>query len=73
MTLGGYIQKTAIFTPIGKEVQSLDVLVFVATAQSKYWLGHTPEKSIAKQVGMQSYIKGLEYITLLTKIKMIHS
>jgi len=50
MTLGGYRQQIATFHPSEKEIPSFPVLVFVATPQSKHWLGPACLQSIAKQV-----------------------
>lgn len=50
MTLGGYIQEFVTFHPTHKEIPPFPVLVFIATPQSKHWLGPTCESLIAKQV-----------------------
>ena len=50
MTLGGYIQKITTFIPVDAKFKPFPVLVFVATPQSKHWLGPACPSSIAKQV-----------------------
>jgi len=50
MTLGGYLQKISTFHPTEKEIPPFPVLVFIATHESKHWLGPACEASIAKQV-----------------------
>ena len=50
MTLGGYIQTITTFVPVDESFKPFPVLVFVATAQSKHWLGPACASSIAKQV-----------------------
>jgi len=67
MTLGGYIQKMTTFRPAEDDMQSFDVLVFVATPESKHWLGDEPEEKIAKQVVRSSGPSGhnVEYVLKL--------
>ncbi len=50
MTLGGYIQTITTFVPVDESFKPFPVLAFVATAQSKHWLGPACASSIAKQV-----------------------
>ena len=52
MTLGGYIQTITTFVPVDESFKPFPVLVFVATAQSKHWLGPACASSIAKQVNI---------------------
>jgi len=50
MTLGGYIQRISTFYPTSCSIPPFPVLVFIATPQSKHWLGPSSHRSIAKQV-----------------------
>lgn len=69
MTLGGYIQTITTFVPVDESFKPFPVLVFVATAQSKHWLGPACASSIAKQVVNSSGPSGhnVEYV-----IKLAH-
>jgi cation transport protein ChaC len=69
MTLGGYIQTITTFVPIDKAFKPFPVLVFVATAQSRHWLGPACSSSIAKQVVNSAGPSGhnVEYV-----IKLAH-
>jgi hypothetical protein len=50
MTLGGYLQRITTFHTMDGSRPPFPVLVFVATPQSRHWLGPAPLQSIAKQV-----------------------
>ena len=50
MTLGGYLQKITQFHATEKDIPPFPVLVFVATPQSKHWLGPADSHYLAKQV-----------------------
>jgi hypothetical protein len=50
MTLGGYLQQITTFHTMDGSRPPFPVLVFVATPQSRHWLGPAPLQSIAKQV-----------------------
>jgi len=67
MTLGGYLQKIVTFHPTEKEIPPFPVLVFIATPQSKHWLGPSCESLIAKQVVNSSGPSGhnVEYVVKL--------
>jgi len=69
MTLGGYIQQLTTFIPADPNFKPFPVLVFVATPQSKHWLGPACSSSIAKQVVSSSGPSGhnVEYV-----IKLAH-
>lgn len=69
MTLGGYLQQISTFHPSSSTLAPFPVLVFVATPQSKHWLGPAPHRSIAKQVVGSSGPSGhnVEYVLKLAK------
>lgn len=69
MTLGGYLQRIATFHPTEKQIAPFPVLVFIATPQSKHWLGPACESLIAKQVVSSSGPSGhnVEYVVKLAK------
>jgi hypothetical protein len=50
MTLGGYLQRITTFHTMDGSRPPFPVLVFVATPQSRHWLGPAPLDAIAKQV-----------------------
>jgi hypothetical protein len=55
MTLGGYLQRITTFHTMDGSRPPFPVLVFVATPQSRHWLGPAPLQSIAKQVLVVPY------------------
>lgn len=67
MTLGGYLQRITTFHTMDGSRPPFPVLVFVATPQSKHWLGPAPLETIAKQVVNSSGPSGhnVEYVLRL--------
>jgi len=68
MKLGGYEQQMTTFTPVDDDMKPFDVLVFVATENSRHWLGEAPEEDVAKQVVNSSGPSGhnVEYVLKLS-------
>jgi len=69
MTLGGYLQKITQFHATEKDIPPFPVLVFVATPQSKHWLGPADSQYLAKQVVSSSGPSGhnVEYVIKLAQ------
>jgi len=69
MTLGGYTQQITMFTPAEEGATPFPVLVYVATAQSGYWLGPAPASQIAEQVVTSTGPAGhnVEYVLKLAE------
>ena len=67
MKLGGYEQQMTTFTPVDDDMKPFDVLVFVATENSRHWLGEAPEEDIAKQVSLYTkYIYSSVLVDLIS-------
>lgn len=69
MTLGGYLQRITTFQPVDSKLPAFPVLVFIATPQSKHWLGPESASHIAKQVVRSKGPSGhnVEYVIKLAQ------